>query len=91
MSSRKSESPRHPRGSHATVKRRPTSGQDTRATFDRLVVQNPRLATAVLTVLKIIASVNRQRAMQLIEAVSTVVMVSPSKAPGAHGGSPREP
>jgi hypothetical protein len=91
MSSRKSDTPRPPRGSHATVKRRPTSGQDTRATFDRLALQNPRLATAVLAVLKIIADVNRQRAMQLIEAVSTIVMVSPSKAPGADGSSPRKP
>ena len=88
MSTRKLESPRQPRRSHATAKRRPTRGQDTRATFDRLVLQNPRLATAVVAILKIIADANRQRAMQLIEAVSTIVMVSPSKAPG---GSPRKP
>jgi hypothetical protein len=57
-----------------------------RATFDRLVSQNPRLATAVLAVLKRIASANRQHAMQLIEAVSAIVISSPARVPG-----PEEP
>ena len=87
-SSRKSDPLRRPRGSRAAVKRRLTREQDTRAMFDRLALQNPRLATAVLAVLKILAGANRQRAMQLIEAVSAIVMASPRKAPGASGERP---
>lgn len=89
---RKSAPPRRPRGSHVAMKRpratrrRPCDRQAMRATFARLVSQNPRLATAVLAVLKLIASANRQRAMQLIEAVSAVVVASPARVPG-----PEEP
>jgi hypothetical protein len=80
-----SKKPKAPR------RRRPTRRQDMRGMFDRLVLENPRLADAALTALKIIASANRRRAMQLIEAVSTIVMASPRKAPDANGGSPRKP
>ena len=53
-----------------------------RATFERLVLENPRLAYAVLEVLRIIASVNRKRAMELIEAMSAIAVHSPSREPG---------
>jgi hypothetical protein len=69
-SSRKSN-PRRPR---------PTRRQAMRATFARLVAQNPGLASAVLAVLEIVASVDRPRAMELIEAVSAVVLHSPKRA-----------
>jgi hypothetical protein len=52
-----------------------------RAAFDRLVRGNPRLARAVLSVLEIVASSDRQRAMQLVEAVSAVVLACPERAP----------
>lgn len=76
--------PRRPRSAHAPSAqgRRPTRQQALRATFARLAVENPRLASAVLAVLKLIAGANRSRAMQLVEAVSAIVLASPASAPG---------
>jgi hypothetical protein len=51
-----------------------------RAAFRDLVRQNPRLATAVLAVLEIVAGADRRRAMRLIEAVSTAVLASPERS-----------
>jgi hypothetical protein len=82
--STKSDTPRRPRGTPANVNR--PSRQRMRVTFDHLVSQNPRLASSVLASLKLISSVHRQRAMQLIEAVSAVVVSSPRGAPDDEPG-----
>jgi hypothetical protein len=63
---------------HATAIRR----RALRTTFNRLVRENPQLAGAVLAVLNLIAGADRRRAMQLVEAVSTIVLASPTRAPG---------
>jgi hypothetical protein len=52
-----------------------------RATFERLVLENPRLATAVLAVLELVAEADRRRAIRLIEAASTIVLASPRRTP----------
>jgi hypothetical protein len=93
--SRKFDRPRRSRSSLISMKRPsasrryPTYRRGMRATFDSLVLQNPRLATATLAVLKIIAGSNRRRAMQLIEAMSAVVIASPTRVPGPEGRDPR--
>lgn len=46
-----------------------------------LVLENPRLATAVLVVLEIVAGADRRRKMRLIEAASRVVLASPRRTP----------
>jgi hypothetical protein len=61
----------------------PITKPEMRAAFKRLVEENPGLADATLTGLRIIASANRQRAMQLAEVVATIVASSPRKAPGS--------
>ncbi len=58
------------------------------ATFDRMVAENPRLARAVLEVLRIISTVDGPRAMALIEAVSAVVIHSPAILPGGRSEEP---
>ena len=63
--------------------RRPTRQQAMRATFEQLVLENPRLAGAVLRALRVIAGADRRRAMLLIEAVSAVIVHSPKTAPEA--------
>ena len=67
----------------AAIRRRRARRLALRATFARLAVENPRLAGAVLVALKIIAGANRRRAAQLVEAVSTIVVASPARAPGS--------
>ena len=62
-------------------RRRRSRAQEVRAAFDRLVRENPRLARAVLSVLEIVASADRQRAIYLVEALSAVVVASPRRAP----------
>jgi hypothetical protein len=51
------------------------------ATFERLVLENPLLASAVLRALKGIAGADRRRAMQLIEVASAIVVSSPTGSP----------
>ena len=51
----------------------PRALREMRAAFRDLVAQNPRAASAALDILEIVASANRRRAMQFVEAVSTVV------------------
>ena len=53
--------------------------------FERLVRENPQLASAVLRALGVIAGADRRQVMLLIEAVSAVVVHSPKTAP--RGGS----
>lgn len=55
--------------------RRPSSRalREMRDAFRALVKQNPRAASATLDVLQIVASSDRQRAVRLVEAASTVV------------------
>jgi hypothetical protein len=84
MSSRKSNPLRRRRGPHASSARdrRPTRHQAMRATFEQLVRENPPLASAVLGALRVIAGVDRRRAMLLIEAASAIVVHSPSTTLG---------
>ena len=69
--------PRRPRGTNAVESKREMS-----AVFDQLVRENPRVADAVLTALRIVASTSRRRAVQLVEALATVVAFGPTNAPG---------
>ena len=65
--------------------RRPAREQRLHATFERLVRENPRLGHAVLEVLRIVATVDGPRAMELIEAVSAVVLHRPASLPEPEG------
>ena len=70
-------------GSTCAIRRRRASRQALHATFERLAVENPRLASAVLRALQVIADADRPRALLLIEAVSAIVANSPKRAPGS--------
>lgn len=83
MASSRTPRPRRPRDPHAAaIRRRRARRLALRTTFARLAVENPRLASAVLRALQVIAVADRRRAMQLVEAASTIVSSSPTKAPG---------